>query len=247
MHESRAPMMDLSLPEVKITGENFIPGLSPGRHEDDHLARYRFAAPRAAGLRVLDIACGPGYGSNMLATSGAAEVVGVDISPKMVAYAQGRYGMEKVSFREGSIYDFNAGAPYDFITSFETVEHVPDYCAALKNLFALLKPGGTLLVSSPDRRITTPAARCLSDKPANPFHTQEFTVEELAALLRDVGFEVGSDAVFGQRQQPYFRSDLLNRLYRMWAKPHEKADPNPTPLREGKVPRYFILAAKKPR
>lgn len=170
---------------------------------------------------------------------------GVDIWTRILEYARARYGGEGISFVEGSIYDFVEGAPYDAVTSFETIEHVPEYRRALANLFRILKPGGTLYISSPDRRITTPGTR-LEDKPRNTFHTQEFTVDELMALLRETGFEVGRDAVYGQRNQPYFRLTFLNRLYRMWAQPHEKANPEPTPLRAGQVARYFILIAKKP-
>jgi SAM-dependent methyltransferase len=232
-------------PGFKLTGENFIPGMSEGRHEEDHLARYRFASAFVREKRVLDIACGPGYGSHMLAEAGAREVVGVDISPQILGYARDNYSREGVFFREGSVYDYEADPPYDIITSFETIEHVPEYRRAIANLFKLLKPGGVLLVSSPDRRITSPAAKRLSDKPVNPFHTQEFTVAELVECLEGEGFLVPEDAVYGQRQQRLFRNPFLKSLYRMVAKPHVRANPELTPVGD-RVPRYFTVAAVKP-
>ena len=231
--------------KIKFTGENFIPGLSEKRLKDDHLERYKFAALQIKGAKALDIACGPGYGSNLLIESGAVHVDAADISADMVAYARQTYPDPRIRFHVGDICTFRGDAPYDVITCFETIEHLPQYREAIANLFTLLKPGGKLFISSPNRIITTPEARSVEDKPRNSFHTQEFTVDELRVLLEDRGFKIAPNAIYGQRFQRHFKSGLLRKLYRMAFKPETLSDPALLPL--GRLaPRYFLIVASTP-
>ena len=69
---------------LEFTGEFLVPGQSPAHLEQDHLERYRFARGFADGRRVLDIACGAGYGSQMLAEAGAETVTGVDLNQDII-------------------------------------------------------------------------------------------------------------------------------------------------------------------
>ena len=231
--------------ELDFTGECFVPGKTDPRIEADHIERYRFACTHAAGKRVLDIACGAGYGTKLLVRSGAAHADGVDISPDHVAYANEHYGGPGVRFHQGDITTFRSENPYDLIVCFETIEHVADFRAALSNLFALLRPGGTLLVSSPNRPITSPKARTLRDKPGNKFHTQEFTSDELAAEVRLAGFHMDPRDVFGQRQQRLFPCKPLRKLYEKIYRPSERFSPVVERV-ESRVPRYIVLVATKP-
>lgn len=82
----------MSVQEIGFTGEFFIPGVTDDRIEADHLARYRFASRSAAGKDVLDIACGVGYGSELLMAAGAKSYTGVDINADEIAYARETYG-----------------------------------------------------------------------------------------------------------------------------------------------------------
>ncbi|MFH0953793.1 MAG: methyltransferase domain-containing protein [Verrucomicrobiota bacterium] len=230
--------------DLEFTGECFIPGKAPKRIEDDHLERYRFACRYAEGKTVLDIACGVGYGAKLMAEAGALRVDGVDLSPAHIAYAKEHHAAANVRFLAGDIRTFRAGTPYDVVVSFETIEHVPEYRAALASLHALLRPGGTLLISSPNRPLASPKAKSLADKPGNKFHAQEFTIDELTQELLSAGFQANRSNVFGQRQQRLLRPKVLMRLYNSLLKPGERFSPVVTRV-DSLAPRYFILVAMK--
>lgn len=118
-----------------------------------HLARYAFAARLVGGMRVADIACGPGYGTEMLARGGGArEAVGVDLDSETVAYAEGAHGGEGIRFvcAPGEATGLPAGS-FDAVVSFETIEHVPDDAALVAEFARLLPPGGLLIISTPNQ------------------------------------------------------------------------------------------------
>lgn len=153
----------------------------------DHLARYDFAARQmAAGARVLDVACGVGYGSHMLATrSDCASVTGMDLSPEAVAYGRQFYAHPKITFLEGDCTrtGLDAGA-IDVVVSFETIEHIPDAEAFLREGRRVLKPGGRLIGSTPNQEL-------LPFKPESfPFHVRHYLPSELTALLGGCGFAI---------------------------------------------------------
>ncbi|MBB5689325.1 SAM-dependent methyltransferase [Roseomonas alkaliterrae] len=149
----------------------------------EHVVRYAFAAGLCRGRRVLDVACGEGYGSAMLAAAGAAQVVGVDIAEEAVALARARFGREGVAFRAGDAADLPRlladQAPFDLIVSFETIEHLTDPRPFLEGLRALLAPGGGILISAPnegqDGRAST-----------NPFHRHAYKPETFRAVTEAV-------------------------------------------------------------
>jgi SAM-dependent methyltransferase len=229
---------------IDFSGEYFVPGQSSPRLEADHLARYRFASRFVRGKSVLDIACGVGYGSDLLSKAGASRVDGVDINEDVIAYARENYASESTRFLPGDIYTFSSPARYDVIVSFETIEHVDDYGKALANIFRLLSDSGRLIISSPNRSITSPKARTMDDKPRNIHHVREFTIDELKSALTAHGFAVKQGNIFGQRQQPYFDSGTLNRLYTLLFKPKRRTDPSVTPVRH-RAPRYIVIVAEK--
>ncbi len=228
--------------ETEFTGERLIPEKSSAKMNAEHLARYHFAGTFVAGKRVLDIACGVGYGSELLAQYGARHIDGVDISGEAVRYARSRQASERVAFTQSDMTRYESDEPYDVIVSFETLEHIPDYGDALKNLKGLLKKGGLLIVSSPNRIITSPKCASLHDQPKNQFHTQEFTVDELSQCLSDAGFCVNG-TLYGQKHQPYFKSRLLKNIYREIFKPGQRLPATVLVSPKNRVPRYFILLA----
>lgn len=150
--------------------------------EAEHLVRYLWAAGVAAGQEVLDAGCGTGYGCALLAErGGAARCLGVDISEDAVAGARATYGAdERLEFAVGDVTALDApDASVDLITCFETIEHVSG--EAQRKLLAesarVLRPGGMLLLSSPNRE---------QYPPGNPHHLRELTADELRALLSEV-------------------------------------------------------------
>lgn len=226
-----------------FTGERMVLGQASSVDEADHLARYRFAAEVARGCRVLDIACGTGYSAPMFLDAGAVSVVGVDVEHEAVRHAASTYGGPDARFEVGDIVTFGAGQSFDLITCFETIEHVPDARAALLNLRGLLAPGGRLLVSSPNRILTSPFVRTLEGKPRNDFHVREFVPTELRALMEGAGLSV-SPTLYGQRVQPRLPW-WLAPFYTKVTRSYELLDPNVRVVTRGD-PRLFVLEALSP-
>jgi ubiquinone biosynthesis O-methyltransferase len=231
---------------LNFTGEYFIPGKSGERIEADHLERYRFACKYAKGKSVLDIACGVGYSGRMLIEAGAVSYDGVDINEKLVEYAKNNYSSESINYFVGDICTFRNNKMYDLITCFETIEHVKNYEAAIKNLHSLLKPGGMLFISSPNRTVTSPKALTINDKPSNEFHTQEFIPEELLSILNKNGFTAGKDNLYGQRQRKkVYRNRYYRKIiYTLFGNPDIKTSPEVRQVTD-KLPRYFVIVASK--
>lgn len=173
-----------------FTGERYHPELGGVIHAE-HVHRYRLAQRLAVEQDVLDIACGEGYGSNMLAEV-ARSVVGVDIASDTVAHAQARYPRGNLQFLEGDCAAIPlADASVDLVVSFETIEHHDRHEQMLREIRRVLRPGGVLLISSPnrpeyDQTLTEP----------NPFHVKELDQGEFEGLLRAHFHNV---ALYGQR------------------------------------------------
>ncbi len=232
--------------KIEFTGEFFVPGQSGERIEADHLERYTFASQYVRNKSVLDIACGAGYSAPLLINAGAVSYDGVDINEQLIEYSKSLYAADNINYHLGDICSFNNGKTYDIITCFETIEHVVEYELALKNLYTLLNYGGILLISSPNRPITSPRCLSLQDKPKNDFHTQEFIPEELLTLLKKYNFVAGEENVFGQRQRKVYSYRLINKLAAIvYGNPDKKTSPVVKPVVENMEPRYFIVVAKK--
>jgi SAM-dependent methyltransferase len=158
---------------LEPTGERLVPDAQYGDvAHAEHLARYLVAGQLAGGRRVLDAACGEGYGTALLGAHGASRAVGVDVDAGAVEHARARYGRE---FHQADVVDlpFEDGA-FDLVVSFETIEHVPDPAGALAEFRRVLAPDGVLVASTPNAR------EYLVD---NEFHVREFTPEEFVDLV----------------------------------------------------------------
>ncbi len=158
------------------SGERFLPSRScRNLTSAEHFARYLFASGFCAGKRVLDVACGAGYGSYILKILGAAHVVGLDSDAVAVALARRNYQAAGLEFRAGDATAWEApDAPFDVIVSFETLEHVSDPEVLLKNLRRQLAPQGLFLISCPhDARSPWPS----------PFHLRHYTYHEFRDLV----------------------------------------------------------------
>ena len=138
-----------------------------------HLDRYEFAMRHLVPGTVLDIACGVGYGTVVLAGSPRViKVIGVDVSGEAIRYAQEHYPHERISYVCASADDFEPAEGFDNIVCLETIEHVDDPHEFFSRLVALLKPGGRLITSAP----VTPSVD------ANPHHKSNFSVRTFAEL-----------------------------------------------------------------
>ncbi len=178
-----------------FTGERVIEGATPRRIWQDHVARYQFASYYARG-KVLDIACGTGYGCKILLDSVATRITGIDLSQEAICVALKRYKNDRIAFMVGDILDIRLPTgSQDVITCFETIEHVTAQEKAVNELRRVLNPNGTLLISSPNRKLTSPG-KSASDAPDNPFHVNEFSTKGFVAFLSN---HFATVTVFGQR------------------------------------------------
>ncbi|MEP6942306.1 MAG: methyltransferase domain-containing protein [Betaproteobacteria bacterium] len=178
--------------KLTFTGERFIPTCA-GEIAYEHWHRYAFAKGMVDGKRVLDAACGEGYGSALLAHT-AASVVGVDIDAATIAHARTRYRDTRLSFVEGSCtaLPLPDGA-VDVVVSFETIEHLPeaDQPAMLAEFARVLAPDGVLVISSPNRELYSDARHYV-----NEFHLHELYRDGLSRLLETA---FGAQRWFHQR------------------------------------------------
>jgi 2-polyprenyl-3-methyl-5-hydroxy-6-metoxy-1,4-benzoquinol methylase len=145
----------------------------------EHLHRYALAKEFVQGKKVLDIACGEGYGSHILAET-AEMVQGVDIDESVITKAKTKYQRKNIGFTAGSVEKIPFElASFDVVVSFETLEHISAHDSMLEEIKRVMKPGGILLISTPDKKN-------YGDKPgyANPFHKKELYEAEFKTLLK---------------------------------------------------------------
>jgi ubiquinone/menaquinone biosynthesis C-methylase UbiE len=163
--------------ELEFTGERFMPGSSDNiflEHQHRYQMALRFAKDRA----VLDIASGEGYGSILLA-SVARSVIGVDISQAAVTHCQKSYKRENLEFRVGSCTSIPLpDQSVDLVVSFETLEHIDAHDQMLSEIKRVLRPDGSLIISSPEKAAYTDATGL-----TNPFHVKELYRDEFTELM----------------------------------------------------------------
>lgn len=178
------------IPTLAADGERFLPEMQ-GTIALEHLHRYALARELARGKSVLDIACGEGYGAALLAEAGV-HVFGVDISADAIAHAIAKYQKPNLEFRIGSCTGIPlADASVDMVVSFETIEHHAEHDKMLSEIKRVLRPGGILVMSSPDKKEYTERAAH-----ENTFHVKELYMQEFEALLRKY---FAHHALLGQR------------------------------------------------
>lgn len=139
-----------------------------------HMQRYEFASDALTGSRVLDMACGCGYGSALLAERHPdKQITGIDIDPEAIAYAQANYQRPNLRYQCANAETFADSSGFDSIVSLETIEHLPDPLRLAENLVRLLAQGGRIIASVP----TTPTLD------GNPHHLHDFSPASFARLF----------------------------------------------------------------
>ncbi|MGH9432814.1 MAG: class I SAM-dependent methyltransferase [Terriglobia bacterium] len=184
----------------------------------EHLARYRFARQFVKDFRVLDAACGTGYGSAMLSEAGAHSVLGIDIDEAAVSFAQQKYtARQGLKFVQAPLSEL-AKIPsesFELCVSFETIEHLDDPERFLFDVRKTLSRRGKLLISTPNRYRYSPT-NYDGRHPQNPYHKIEWTTEEFVSLLcRHFAVTATYGQVFVSRNAAAFRfwADRLRARY----------------------------------
>jgi SAM-dependent methyltransferase len=163
------------VPPLPLTGERTLPDVPEENYWfRRHLAVYEWIGARVAGLRVADLACGEGYGSEILARS-AAEVVGVDANPAAHEHARLRYPRPNLRFERALVESFEG--PCDAVVFLQTIEHITEPGALLAG-FA--RAARVSYVSTPNRLTLAPEG---AEKSDNPWHLREYTVAQYRELL----------------------------------------------------------------
>ncbi|ROS39666.1 class I SAM-dependent methyltransferase [Amycolatopsis thermoflava] len=170
---------------LHLTGERTVPGIAEENYWfRRHEAAYHALLPWCAGAVVLEAGCGEGYGAGLIASTAKA-VLALDYDQPTTEHVARRYpqvwtargNLVRLPLRDGSV---------DVVANFQVIEHLWDQGAFLAECLRVLRPGGRLLVTTPNRITFTPD----SDTPLNPFHTRELAADELDSLLREAGFAV---------------------------------------------------------
>ncbi|MDQ6803890.1 MAG: class I SAM-dependent methyltransferase [Actinomycetota bacterium] len=176
--QSRQPP---GVPPLELTGERTLPDVPAENYWfRRHLAVYEWIGARVAGLRVIDMACGEGYGSEVLSRS-VSSVIGVDANPEAYEHARRRYVRQNLRFERGLVETYGEDPCCDAVVFLQTIEHLHDPPAALAHFAAMLAPGGVAYISTPNLLTLAPAGAPKSD---NPWHLREYRAAEFEELCR---------------------------------------------------------------
>lgn len=173
--------------QLKMTGERAVPGDVRTIVEYVQLLRHEFVYRQVQKLlkpedRVLEIGFGEGYGTELLSES-CLEIIGIDVEQEVVPYANDKYGSDKCKFQyyEGGKLPFESSS-FDAVVTFQVIEHIKDDKAFVSEISRVLKPGGTLYVTTPNKATRLKPG----EKPWNRFHVREYYAKELQELLAGI-------------------------------------------------------------
>ncbi|MBT0565473.1 methyltransferase domain-containing protein [Williamsia sp. CHRR-6] len=188
-----------SVPTLALTGERTVPGIAEENYWfRRHEVAYHHVLQRCVGRSVLEAGSGEGYGAHLI-SSVATDVVCVDYDATAVAHTRARY--PSVTVHQGNLVDLPlADDSVEVVVNFQVIEHLWDQAAFVAECARVLRPGGVLLISTPNRITFSPGR----DTPLNPFHTRELAASELQQLLTDGGFRVAE--MLGIHHGPVLRA-----------------------------------------
>jgi 2-polyprenyl-3-methyl-5-hydroxy-6-metoxy-1,4-benzoquinol methylase len=180
------------VPPLELTGERTLPDVPAESYWfQRHLVVYRWIAERCAGLDVVDMACGEGYGTDVLA-SRAARVTGVDANPEAHEHARAKYTRPGVRFERDLIDRYTQSC--DVVVFLQTIEHLEDPAAALDHFRGM---ADTVYVSTPNVLTLAPEG---AERSGNPWHVHEYRAEEFERLCRQHFEEVQILGLFHARK-----------------------------------------------
>jgi GT2 family glycosyltransferase/ubiquinone/menaquinone biosynthesis C-methylase UbiE len=167
---------------MKYTGERYLSSLDAPETSYEHWHRYLYSTLFCKDKVVLDVACGEGYGSYLLSKY-SKKVVGIDIDYDVINFASREYINNNLEFIVGNANNlpFKGKCLFDLIVSFETIEHIDEQnqIKLLTEVKRLLKPGGVLIISTPNKALYTDV---LNNR--NKFHVKEFYLNEFNDFLK---------------------------------------------------------------
>lgn len=177
---------------LELTGERTLPDVPEENYwYRRHVAVYEWIAERCAGLRVADLACGEGYGSDLLARR-ASQAIGVDANPEAYEHARARYRRENLRFERGLVEDFDE--PVDAVVFLQTIEHIHDPDRLLEQIAAMAPAA---YISTPNRLTLAPPG---AEKSDNPWHLREYDADQYRDLLEPQFSEVEILGLFHARK-----------------------------------------------
>jgi SAM-dependent methyltransferase len=183
------------VPALSLTGERTLPDVPEENYWfRRHLAVYEWIAARVPGARVFDMACGEGYGSDVLA-SAAASVVGVDANPEAHEHARLRYRRENLRYTRELVETFSEDA--DAVVFLQTIEHLRNPGEVLEHFRGLVGETGSVYVSTPNVATLAPKGAERSD---NPWHVHEYRAGEFEQLCRGTFADVRMYGLFHARK-----------------------------------------------
>lgn len=191
----------MSLPNFT---ERAVPGVTANFLMEEATTRYKFALKYLKKGNICDMACGTGYGTNILSSKG--KVIGIDISEEALSFALTNYASTDVSFVKSDVYQtiFKDGS-FTGITAFEMIEHLRKPKVFLNEVRRLLKEEGVFVVSTPNKLTQSPHGI-----PMSPYHDKEYSPDELNKLLKQYFKSV---TLVGQTKSKFAKeaySDFLN-------------------------------------
>ncbi|MBK7148421.1 MAG: class I SAM-dependent methyltransferase [Bacteroidetes bacterium] len=176
----------------------------------EHHARFRFVSAYTKGKVVVDCACGNGEGTNVF-SEGSASTHGFDVSQEAIDEANQKCKNPVTRFTLASGTQLPLDNNFaDVYVSLETIEHIEEDEAFLKEVSRVLKTGGMFICSTPNRNVTNPGKK-ITDKPANIFHVREYSEQEFTALLKRYFSQV---ELYGQNRNQRWKVRVLAGLGR---------------------------------